>query len=250
MPLIQQCFEHHPQDSRVKQTEVNPTLGTFGNSVEGKDTLIYETRTLAIQENLIGRGENAGPNGIGVQPELAYTLNTTGVGGVLPDRPTKRNARDGRESGGGIGKDGDPSMTLTSSLTPGVFTIDAERSNAMKSSNPDSGIHEAEIAKTIDASVPAPNKAQGGQMVCDRMTVRRLTTVECARLQGFPDHFTEIPWRGKLPEQCPKAPQYKAYGNSMCVNVMEWIGRMIEEELTNPSGVELEPPPEQLEFNF
>ena len=142
-------------------------------------------------------------------------------------------------------------MTLTREYTPAVFTIDAERSNSMKSANPNSGFHEADIAKTIDASVPAPNKAQGGQMICDPyMTVRRLTTVECARLQGFPDHHTEIPWRGKKPEDCPRSPQYKAYGNSMCVNVIEWLGRMIEKELEHPSGVELEPPPEQLEFDF
>lgn len=80
--------------------------------------------------------------------------------------------------------------------------------------------------------------------------LRSLTTVECARLQGFPDHHTEIPWRGKAPQNCPKGRQYKAYGNSMCVNVIEWLGRMIEKELENPSGVVLDPPPEQLEFDF
>ena len=61
--------------------------------------------------------------------------------------------------------------------------------------------------------------------------VRRLTTVECARLQGFPDHHTEIPWRGKPASDCPQGPQYKAYGNSMCVNVMEWLGRKIQGEI-------------------
>lgn len=80
--------------------------------------------------------------------------------------------------------------------------------------------------------------------------IRRLTTVECARLQGFPDHHTEVPWRGKAPHDCPKGLQYKAYGNSMCVNVIEWLGRMIEKELEHPSGVVLDPPPEQLEFDF
>lgn len=61
--------------------------------------------------------------------------------------------------------------------------------------------------------------------------VRRLTTVECARLQGFPDHHAEIPWKGKPAELCPKGPQYKAYGNAMCVNVIEWLGKVIEGEL-------------------
>ena len=47
------------------------------------------------------------------------------------------------------------------------------------------------------------------------MQVRRLTPVECSRLQGFPDNYTNIPWRGK-PES-PDGPRYKALGNSMAV---------------------------------
>ena len=57
--------------------------------------------------------------------------------------------------------------------------------------------------------------------------VRRVTPTECARLQGFPDDWARIPWRGKSADQCPDGPQYKAYGNSMAVNVMCWIGERI-----------------------
>ena len=60
------------------------------------------------------------------------------------------------------------------------------------------------------------------------MQVRRLTPVECERLQGFPDNFTRIPWRNKAADQCPDGPRYKAIGNSMAVNCMEWIGRRIQ----------------------
>ena len=63
--------------------------------------------------------------------------------------------------------------------------------------------------------------------VATSMAVRQLTPVECERLQGFPDNFTRIPWRGKEPENCPDGPRYKALGNSMAVNVMCWIGRRI-----------------------
>ncbi len=59
--------------------------------------------------------------------------------------------------------------------------------------------------------------------------VRRLTPVECERLMGFPDNYTRIPWRGKLEEECPDGPRYKACGNSMCVNVMRWLGMRIDE---------------------
>jgi DNA (cytosine-5)-methyltransferase 1 len=59
------------------------------------------------------------------------------------------------------------------------------------------------------------------------MQVRRLTPVECERLQGFPDGYTNIPWR-KQPE-APDGPRYKALGNSMAVPCMAWIGKRIAE---------------------
>ena len=64
--------------------------------------------------------------------------------------------------------------------------------------------------------------------VANNMAVRRLTPVECERLQGFPDNYTNIK------EKCPDGPRYKALGNSMAVPVMRWIGQridMIEKDL-------------------
>ena len=65
-----------------------------------------------------------------------------------------------------------------------------------------------------------------GSVMQTNMQVRRLTPVECERLQGFPDNYTEIPWRGKT--ETPDGPRYKALGNSMAVPVMRWIGKRIE----------------------
>lgn len=70
------------------------------------------------------------------------------------------------------------------------------------------------------------------------MQVRRLTPVECERLQGFPDGYTDIPYKnGRYIEpgewvkpplyDCPDGPRYKALGNSMAVPVMRWIGTQI-----------------------
>ena len=58
--------------------------------------------------------------------------------------------------------------------------------------------------------------------------VRKLLPVECERLMGFPDDHTRIAWKGKPEEECPDAPRYKACGNSMCVNVMAWLGHRID----------------------
>ena len=66
--------------------------------------------------------------------------------------------------------------------------------------------------------------------VSDGLQVRRLTPVECERLQGFPDNHTQIPWRGKPAAECPDSPRYKAIGNSMAVPVMRWIGKRIMQE--------------------
>ena len=59
------------------------------------------------------------------------------------------------------------------------------------------------------------------------MQVRRLTPRECERLQGFPDDYTQIPYRNKPAENCLDGPRYKAMGNSMAVPVMRWIGEWI-----------------------
>lgn len=59
--------------------------------------------------------------------------------------------------------------------------------------------------------------------------VRRLTPVECERLQGFPDNHTCIPYRNKQAFECPDTPRYKAIGNSMAVPVMRWIGQRIKQ---------------------
>ncbi len=76
------------------------------------------------------------------------------------------------------------------------------------------------VAYTLEARTQA-------QSVATMSTVRRLTPVECERLQGFPDDYTAIPWRGKAPEDCPDGHRYKALGNSMAVPVMRWIGERI-----------------------
>jgi DNA (cytosine-5)-methyltransferase 1 len=63
-------------------------------------------------------------------------------------------------------------------------------------------------------------------IVMQSMAVRRLTPVECERLQGFPDTYTDIMSKGKA---TPDGPRYKALGNSMAVPVMAWIGKRIQQ---------------------
>ena len=125
-------------------------------------------------------------------------------------------------------------------------------------------VTDAHIAKTIDASGSNPSMHQGGAAIvqpipfdttqitskanyskpqqgdpchplaagahppaiAQTMAVRRLTPVECERLQGFPDGYTDIKLKNK---PTPDGPRYKALGNSMAVPVMAWIGKRIQE---------------------
>jgi DNA (cytosine-5)-methyltransferase 1 len=105
-------------------------------------------------------------------------------------------------------------------------------------------IIEANVYKNhpTDSRVKAINKSStvtarwgtgGGNVPFVRQTentmrVRRLTPVECERLQGFPDNWTQIPYGKRPKEQCPDGHRYKSLGNSMAVPVMRWIGRRIK----------------------
>ena len=83
-------------------------------------------------------------------------------------------------------------------------------------------------ALTTRSAAEEDGTGRGNPIVNAGMSVRRLTPTECERLQGFPDGWTQIAWKGKPASECPDGPRYRALGNSMAVNVMRWIGRRIE----------------------
>jgi DNA (cytosine-5)-methyltransferase 1 len=62
------------------------------------------------------------------------------------------------------------------------------------------------------------------------MIVRRLTPVECERLQGFPDGWTDI---GTAAKPSSDGHRYKQLGNAVTVNVAEWIAKRIRRALTS-----------------
>jgi len=84
----------------------------------------------------------------------------------------------------------------------------------------------SETSQTLSCSASDVNHT--GAVYSPTMAVRRLTPVECERLQGFPDNYSQIPWKGKPASECPDGPRYKACGNSMAVPVMRWIGERIQ----------------------
>jgi DNA (cytosine-5)-methyltransferase 1 len=82
---------------------------------------------------------------------------------------------------------------------------------------------------------PAPTLTKGDKhAVAYSSAVRRLTPIECERLQGFADNYTNIPWRKAI--DSPDGPRYKALGNSMAVPVMKWIGERIKLHMLTPAS--------------
>jgi DNA (cytosine-5)-methyltransferase 1 len=84
---------------------------------------------------------------------------------------------------------------------------------------------EGSPARFVENKTPTlrANMGDNQTAMAHNMAVRRLTPIECERLQGFPDNYTNIK------EKCPDSPRYKAMGNSMAVPVMRWIGKRIAE---------------------
>jgi DNA (cytosine-5)-methyltransferase 1 len=147
-------------------------------------------------EDGTGRGTPLGPVAVPLQEVGKRT-------GVSTDDP---------RAGIGIGQDGDPMFTLQAGAQHGVaHAFDARQSDVIQYGDRTGPLD------TCGHSVA----------VAMSMQVRRLTPVECERLQGFPDDYTAIHWRGKPASECPDGPRYKALGNSMAVPVMRWIGERI-----------------------
>lgn len=109
--------------------------------------------------------------------------------------------------------------------------VDIDMTQTLGAKNPMAVMHS--VAPTLTASNDPSRSPQSSEVTNQvnavyqaSMAVRRLTPVECERLQGFPDNYTNIPWRKK--EESPDGPRYKSLGNSMAVPVMKWIGKRIK----------------------
>lgn len=138
--------------------------------------------------------------------------NPTGVAYPLDLRNALRDPEKHDEQnrqGVGTGEDGDPAPTLTKAHVHGVVAC---RDVA--------GTITSNYGKQVDSS----DTGLGPNVVFPAMQVRRLTPRECERLQGFPDDWTLVPFRGK---PAADGPRYKAIGNSWAVPVVQWIGLRI-----------------------
>jgi DNA (cytosine-5)-methyltransferase 1 len=205
-------FENHPNDSRVTGPhDVAPSIvsryGTGGGNVP-LVIPIQDSRVIEKNQNGIGVGNENSP---------AYTIDQTGAQAVaIQGTVIGRQDHNGPQGSGC--SDGGEMFTLNSTDVHAVAVVGQVD---WRTTNNDSG-QVSQTLKTDLAHQSGPCLA-----VAPTMQVRRLTPTECERLQGFPDGWTAIPWKKKSADDCPDGPRYKALGNSMAVNCMEWIGERI-----------------------
>ncbi len=176
-----------------------------------------EPQVVAIAGNIIGRAPKNGGNHNGFDESGAcYTLTTNDRHAVCIG---------GQHPNASINTDGS-CPTLTSAMGMGGGHVPIAAYGVTSKGNGDV-FESRELHPTLSTG-----GGQAGQgYPCTRIAsvVRRLTPIECERLQGFPDNFTQIPYRNKSADDCPNGPRYKALGNSMAVNVMAWIGQRVQQ---------------------
>ena len=271
----------HPAESGT------PGQGAAEDAARGAGETVY-----CLQDNGIDRADTAGCNGKGWRENQSYTLNTIDRPAVMVFDRAQITSPDNRST---VEPDKPCPALHTFGEVPAVcYGISSYDSNAMRSSNPHSGVYEADTSRTLDVSGGNPACNQGGicivsvsdeispalkakandpyradmaaygaavdcrngtengevngtlqaksnggvsynlqNVVRTDCAVRRLTPLECERLQGYPDGWTDIgDWtdsKGKM-RKTSDAARYKALGNSIALPPWRWVLKRISAE--------------------
>ena len=206
VPMV---YENHGIDSRYTGPhEVSPTIsarcGTGGNNVPlvEQDASIY-----CIVGNIIDRQPENGGNGCGYQEDISYTLTAM-------DR-----------------------HTIYSRQRVDVFAENKVACTESARQHKDAtDLVMQPYQETVGTLVRSDHKGISNQFVGDDKCIldspnliRRLTPLECERLQGFPDGWTNIP-------RASDSARYKALGNSVAIPCVEYVMRGIAIVLQNECG--------------
>jgi DNA (cytosine-5)-methyltransferase 1 len=211
-------YENHPNDSRVTgPLDVAPTVvSRFGTG--GGNVPFVNLEPITFQPGNLCRRAGANPS-----TQVTTTL-TTSSGDQIPH--IAYSIREDAKANNFSATPLEVTPALQA-LRPSVQSHHAQTFVAQQI-NPQ-GVDLYNQALTGDLHCPLRTAGgHGAPATLQSMAVRRLTPVECERLQGFPDNYSQIPWKGKPADQCPDGPRYKACGNSMAVPVMRWIGERIQ----------------------
>jgi DNA (cytosine-5)-methyltransferase 1 len=225
-PAGDECQNLIAFDSRQITSKINGSNPQPGDPCP---TLHQGTHYIAIPLQEVGKRTGKSTDdasiglGIGQDGDAMFTLQAAAQHGVAIPLDLRNAGRDAEKhdaqnrQGCGVGAAGDPASTLSTAFVPGVASFKPGQSADSR------GIgYDDHLAPSLEAGGGGNNRPA----IMQQMAVRRLTPRECERLQGFPDDYTLVPFRGKL---AADGNRYKALGNSMAVPVMRWLGERIQE---------------------
>jgi DNA (cytosine-5)-methyltransferase 1 len=211
--------------AQYREANVSGTIKASGGVAGGgSETFLAQPIPLNTM-NLLGREIEDGRRGFGIgeagDPSPTLTKNHShAVAQPVAFHPTQDpiSSTDGTTHGLGCGSSNGQASIAVAHLN--VWAADLSQKAE--------GIgYKEELAPCLAAGT---HPGHGAHVHATPMAVRRLTPVECERLQGFPDGYTNIPWRKAI--ESPDGPRYKALGNSWAVPVVRWIGKRIQERIT------------------
>jgi DNA (cytosine-5)-methyltransferase 1 len=221
----------------------SPSLTASGCGTErtgesrGQDCLIPEISPALKARDYKGPSSDGAGDGMPLIPEIAHTLRADGFDASEDGtgRGTPIIAYDARGNG-----DGHLAQTMTddhesrvTDYTTIVMPTLVSNGDAHSGFRNEHGIvpvafnsDQSEKARSMgEREEHTPTLRAGGEISMARgMEVRRLTPLECSRLQGFPDNYLDVLHNGK---PMADGPRYKALGNSMAVPVIRWLGERI-----------------------
>jgi DNA (cytosine-5)-methyltransferase 1 len=223
----------HDQTGLKIAEEVAPTLDTnaphavFGPIAFAQNTR-DEVRVVAGDGSI--SGAIAADAGSKQQTYVAFQCHGTSVGGMGTLKAGGDNVQSGLPFVAQLtGVRADPSVSTYEDVHPTLAANPmSDRIPFVAFSCKDHAQDAGDISPTLRAMEnPNANANGGGQVAVTSPHAgpRRVSPLECERLQAFPDNYTQVTYRKK---PAADGPRYRALGNSMCVNVMRWIGERIE----------------------
>jgi DNA (cytosine-5)-methyltransferase 1 len=189
-----------------------------------------------VAPTLRGMGHNGSHANGGGQVAIAFSQNQDGdvlSGDVMQSLGTNSNATGRNAPTVAFTLHGSDGTTSAASSTEVAGSLRTRAPGSIENSSTTAVLQEqpvawsGELTASTDVAGTLQRGGEGGRIdgvMTPQMAVRRLTPRECERLQGFPDDYTLVEYRGKL---AADGPRYKALGNSMAVPVMRWIGQRI-----------------------
>ena len=197
-PLV---YENHGIDSRYTGPhKVAPTMSArYGTGGNNTPLVEQEADAICIAGNTVDRQPQNGGNGLGCQNELAYTLTATDRHCIYA-----RQRVDKFKGGEVVSTQSARQHKDATDLVVDVAGLDCR--NATENGDLCGTLQKGTSGSSINSIHPIRNG----------LLIRRLTPLECERLQGFPDGWTDIPGASD-------SARYKALGNSVAIPCVEFI---------------------------